>query len=309
MSSSTTEKKYLEWITISISIIAIVVSILSLWFSSNQFATTKNLSERDRFREYLVKMVREHEKFRIEHPNETGFRKIPEFRRNPEDTDELQVCFRLVRETKYETVLSTQKIFSPPLAIVYFDAAREIEPDISDKITSNEYLILADMAYAHSGIEIADTYIQKAFKKTDKINDTTAATHILLKVAEFQFNKSTESSIKQGRKHYEYAKQKLKEISQAQKRNLEEAELCASWAVSESKVGEHVEANKHFFDAKKYIMKSKHPAKIKWLFDTKIEMAKAESSFKNRPEIWITIGKHNEFIDAINSPFATPTTE
>lgn len=288
--------------------LALIVSGIAVWFTYNNFEISKDLSERDQFRELVIKIAEERNKVKKASPCYTVYK--PAYRTSPQNDNVLEVMIP-IRETGLcyghisRSISQAPPSFSTELVIVYFHEAADIEPSIESLVTPTEYLILADMAFAHSGLNSANKYANKALSRAKENGDSTSVVSVLQALADMKYNNSPQTSVDEGRQHYREAVDTLSALSSNDKSQYAEAGLWLSWAIAEASAGETSRADENFEKAKEVISSSSYEEKQKqmWILNARtqlIEMAsksgRVPSEWRNENEKdWIRLGQKDQF--------------
>lgn len=289
-----------KWITLIIAIIAVGASFYSVGVTSDQFLVTKNLSERDRFRDLLIKMAEARDKNRKASP--CAQPSIYRYQKTPENELEVSFGYKVNYCTNFinESIIQAPKSFSTEIAIVYFQEARDIEPSIEHLVTTTEYLLLADMAFAHSGVDSANKYAIKAYRCAEKNGDATSMVSVLQALGDLQFSNYPQASIDDGRKYYREAVEKLDSLPRVKKSPFAEAGLWANWAIAEAKVGELERAYNNLDEAEKQLEHTAYSTESKHAWKLKVRTQVAEAAIKSQKikGEWVTIGQYSKFKEA-----------
>lgn len=273
-----------------ISLGAFVISGLAVLFSYKQFNTTKDLSERNQFRELVIKIAEERDRSIKDSPCHTTFKPVY---RTVKQTNKVEV---LVQELKYtscanhisRSVTEAPISFSADLAIVYFHEARDIEPSIEHMVTPTEYLILADIAFAHSGVNSANEYAEKALRCAKDKGDSTSIIFVLQSLGDMKYKNFPLTSINEGREHYQEAVDTSNALSSKNKSQFVEAGLWLSWAIAEASVGAIDNAERYFEEAEEKIKQSTFDdvSRQKWILNGKTELIEVAQKHGQLPAKW-----------------------
>ncbi|TWT63368.1 hypothetical protein [Rubinisphaera italica] len=208
------------------SVFAVIVSLLSYFNTMENHQVSYEYEDRDRFRDLIFKMSDEVEKTRRKNDNmEVGYRL-----NTNNITDEIFAYFEKIYSDGMidQSIMNSSGQISTQKGLIYYEAARDLEPSVRESVTASEYLMLADMAYAYSGIEAAERYVNQARERAMKQNDHTGKIIVLQALASIHYKHYPRTSLEMGRNYYDQARGIITDLPEKKKSPEAEAGLWSA---------------------------------------------------------------------------------